>query len=146
MLMTYGIKLITGFRTFKSIPAARQMTGYLLVLDAFDGHFTEMGFATACNTLYNKGALFCISSRAIFQEKFNIDSFVGVLKQDGAFNEQIALASSLIILQILSSTFCFNADDDRMAFAIALALLPLASALPSLKRSSGSFLVFEPLA
>jgi hypothetical protein len=58
--------------------AARQMAGYLF-LDALDGHFTEIGFATACNTLYNKGGLFCISSRAILQEKFSIESFVGVL-------------------------------------------------------------------
>jgi hypothetical protein len=72
--MTYGIKLIAGFRIFKSIPAARQMAGYLF-LDALDGHFTEIGFATACNTLYNKEALFCISSH----QHFSIESFVGVL-------------------------------------------------------------------
>jgi hypothetical protein len=47
ILMTYGIKLIAGFRIFKSIPAARQMAGYLF-LDALYGHFTEIGFATAC--------------------------------------------------------------------------------------------------
>ena len=79
-LMIYGIKLIAGSLSFKSIPAARQIPGCLLLLDAFDRHLVEAGFANACNTLYSKGALFCISSLAIFQEKFTIDSFVGVLK------------------------------------------------------------------
>lgn len=146
--MTYGIKLTAGSRTFKSIPPARQMPGYLLVqlvLDAFDGHLTEMGFATACNTLYNKGALFCISSLAIFQEKFNIDSFVGVLKEDVDFSEHSGLASSHMTLQMLSSTLCFSSDDDKIAFTMVFALLPLANALPSLKRSSESFFVFGPL-
>ena len=48
--MIYGIKLIAESVGFKSTPAARQMPGYLLLLDAVDGHLTEVGFANACNT------------------------------------------------------------------------------------------------